>query len=335
VTPERPRAGSTFIIATRNRPDELLVTVESLVAQTVVPVELCIVDSSEETPARARVEELCASVGLALDYVWPAPRGLPRQRNVGLDRTTGDPVFLIDDDVFLAPDCHEKVLECYRRWGPELGGVRAAPMRPARPPLASVLWRKAFGIGAWWPEASGRVRKGFWLEGTSESAGVRKQEAFVGYFMSYRREVFDRERFDEALSGYASQEDIDFSYRVSRHYALVQTPAARCDHFKTTTDRLPSHQLERMKLANHFYLFRKNMPQDVVHNAALWWGLLGLLIHNCCKAAVRRDPGLATGIVVGAWEQARGRGLIDPATAGLSSPGVRRPSPPTPRAPEA
>jgi GT2 family glycosyltransferase len=310
----RPRAGSTFIIATRNRPDELTVTVESLCGQSVLPGELCIVDSSEQTPARARIEQLCARAGIALDYLHPAPRGLPRQRNVGLDRTSGDPVFLIDDDVFLAPDCHEKVLAEYARWGPELGGVRAAPMRPARPPRASVWWRKLFGIGAWWPEASGRVRKGFWLEGTSESAGVRRQEAFVGYFMSYRRAVFSQERFDEALSGYASQEDIDFSYRVSRRYVLVQTPQARCDHFKTGTDRLPAHQLERMKLANHFYLFRKNMPQDLRHNAALWWGLVGLFIHNCCKAVVRRDPGLATGIAVGAWEQARGRGLIDPAT---------------------
>jgi GT2 family glycosyltransferase len=321
MEPTSACAGSTFIIATRNRPDELTITVESLVAQTVLPGELCIVDSSDTTPARTRIEDMCARAGLALDYVHPAPPGLPRQRNVGLDRTTGDPVFLVDDDVYLEPDCHERVLQEYARWAeferpgePRLGGVRAAPVRPARPPRPSVWWRKAFGIGAWWPEASGRVRSGFWLEGTSESAGVRRQEAFVGYFMSYRREVFDHERFDEALAGYASQEDIDFSYRVSRRYVLVQTPHARCDHFKTGTDRLPSHQLERMKLANHFYLWRKNMPHDLRHTTALWWGLFGLWLHNCARAVARRDPGLATGIVVGAWEQARGRGLLDPAT---------------------
>ncbi len=307
------RAGSTFIIATRNRPKELLTTVRSLTAQTVLPAELCIVDSSEGAPVRAEIEGLCAEVGLALDYVHPAARGLPRQRNLALERTSGDPVFLIDDDVYLDSTCHEAVLAEYERWGEGVGGVRAAPMTPARPPRMSVLWRKLFGIGGWWPEASGKVRGGFWLEGTSESAGVKKQEAFVGYFMSYRRGVFDGERFDEALSGYASQEDIDFSYRVSRNRVLVQTPTARCDHFKTTTDRLDSMKLERMKLANHFYLFRKNMPQDARHLAALWWGLSGLFVHNCVKAAARRDPGLAAGIVVGAWEQARGRGLIDPA----------------------
>jgi GT2 family glycosyltransferase len=221
----------------------------------------------------------------------------------------------LDDDVVLDPACHAQVLEEYERWGSALGGVRAAPVRPSRPPRASIAWRRLFGIGGWWPEASGRVRSGFWLEGTSESAGVKKQEAFVGYFMSYRREVFSSERFDEALSGYASQEDIDFSYRVSRRYALVQTPRARCDHLKTGTDRMRSHDLERMKLGNHFYLFRKNMPQDTRHKAALWWGLTGLFLHSVVKAVVRADAGLATGIAVGAWEQARGRGLIDPSEA--------------------
>jgi glycosyltransferase involved in cell wall biosynthesis len=312
--PTRSVPRSTFIIATRNRPSELLTTVASIVGQTVLPGEICVVDSSETTPTRGRIERLCADAGVPLEFHHPAPRGLPRQRNFGLDRTSGDPVFLVDDDVRLEPDCHERVLEEYDRWGDELGGVRAAPLRPSRPPRVSIAWRRLFGIGGWWPEASGRVRKGFWLEGTSESAGVRKQEAFVGYFMSYRRAVFEVERFDEALSGYASQEDIDFSYRVSRRWTLVQTPRARCDHFKTTTDRLPSIKLERMKLANHFFLWRKNMPQDTAHRAALWWGLLGLFIHNLVKSAARRDPGLAVGIVVGAWEQARGRGLIDPAS---------------------
>jgi glycosyltransferase involved in cell wall biosynthesis len=306
-------ATSAFIIATRNRADELLTTIESLVEQTVVPAELCIVDSSDDTPARAKIEELCERAGLPLDYHHPAPRGLTIQRNVGIDRTTGDPVFLIDDDVFLAPNCHEEVLKEYERWGPELGGVRATPMRPARPPLISIFWRKLFGIGGWWPEASGRMKRGFWVEGVSEAVRVRKLDYMTGWFMSFKREVFDHERFDEKLSGYAHKEDVDFTYRVSRRYVLLQTPAARCDHFQTITNRLPSHQLMRMNLANQFYLHRKNMPQDFRHKLALWWGLIGLFILNIGRATFKRDPGLVTGMVVGAWEQARGKGLIDPA----------------------
>jgi GT2 family glycosyltransferase len=311
---ETPRASSAFIIATRNRPDELVTAVSSLVAQTVLPAELCIVDSSDEAPARPKIEELCRAIDLELDYLHPAPRGLTIQRNTGIDRTTGDPVFFVDDDVYLAPDCHEEILREYERWGPRAGGVRATPVRPARPPLISVLWRRAFGIGGWWPEASGNMRSGFWVEGVSEAAGVRKIEYQTGWFMSFKREVFEHERFDESLAGYAHKEDVDLTYRVSRRYALLQTPRARCDHFQTVTSRLPSHQLMRMNLGNQFYLHKKNMPQDFKHKAALWWGLLGLFLLNVARGTFKRDPGLVTGMIVAALEQARGRGLVDPAT---------------------
>jgi GT2 family glycosyltransferase len=236
------------------------------------------------------------------------------QRNAGIDRTSGDPVFFIDDDVELAPDCHERVLEVYAEWGTKAGGVRATPVRPARPSLLTRMYRRFFGIGGWWPESSGKVRRGFYAEGISDSAGVRKIEYMNGWFMSYRREVFDHERFDEALSGYAYKEDIDFSYRVSRHYTLVQTPHARCDHLKSGSARMSSHQLQRMNLANQFYLHRKLMPQTRLNKAALWWALTGLFILNLGKAVQTRDSGLVTGMVAGAWEQARGKGLVDPAT---------------------
>jgi glycosyltransferase involved in cell wall biosynthesis len=316
---DKPPAGSAFVIATRNRPGELLTTIESLVSQTVLPAELCIVDSSDETPAREKIEQMCADVGLSLDYFHPAPRGLTIQRNIGVDRTSGDPIFFIDDDVFMAPDCHEEILKEYERWGPELGGVRATPTRPARPPLISVLWRKLFGIGGWWPEASGKMRSGFWVEGVSEAAGVRKLEYMTGWFMSFKREVFEHDRFDEALSGYGHKEDVDFTYRVSRRYVLLQTPKARCDHFQTVTSRLPSHQLMRMNIGNQFYLHRKNMPQDLRHRIALWWGLLGLFLLNLGRGVVKRDPGLFTGMIVAAREQAAGKGLIDPASEGPPS----------------
>ena len=313
------RAPSAFVIATYNRPDDLTRTVESLLAQTVLPAELCIVDSTAEAPARERIEQLCKEAGLPLDYRHPAPRGLTVQRNVGIDRTKGDPVFFIDDDVWMAPDCHAQVLAEYAKWGPELGGVRATPVRPAKPSLITRIYRRIFGIGGWWPEASGKVRPGFYAEGVSDSAGVRKLEYFNGWFMSYKREVFEHERFDEALAGYGYKEDIDFSYRVSRRYVLLQTPKARCDHLKSPSARLNSHNLQRMNLANQFYLHRKLMPQDGMHRAALWWAWLGLFILNIGKAVQTKDTGLVTGMVAGAWEQARGRGLVDPAAEAARS----------------
>ncbi|HET6657026.1 MAG TPA: glycosyltransferase [Gaiellaceae bacterium] len=311
---ETRRAGSSFVIATRNRPGYLLDTVRSLLGQTVLPAELCIVDSSDETPARGEIEQLCADAAVRLIYVHPAPSGLPRQRNIGVERTSGDPIFFVDDDVSIAPAAHEEVLAEYERWGPELGGVRGSPLRPQRPARPVILWRRFFGLGGWWPEASGRVRGGFFAENANALAEPRRVEFFNGLFPSFRREVFAHERFDDALEGYAFKEDVDFSYRVSRRgYVLVQTPRALVDHLKAPSERLPPFQLQRMMLANQFYLHRKNMPQTLRNRAALWWALGGMAMLNAGKVVQTRDRGYLTGLFVGAWEQAHGRGLIDPA----------------------
>ena len=81
------------------------------------------------------------------------------------------------------------------------------------------------------------------------------------------------------LSGYAHNEDIDFSYRlVKRGYVLLQTPKAPIDHLKAQSDRLSSFEFGRMHVANQFYLHRKNMPQTPKYKAALWWALLGLVL---------------------------------------------------------
>jgi len=322
TTAQQGRAESAFVIATRNRPAYLLDTVRSLLEQSVLPRELCVVDSSEQSPVRADIERMCADAGVDLVYLHPSRPGLPRQRNTGIDHTKGDPVFFIDDDVSLAPDVHEVVLAEYERAGPDLGGVRGSPLSPHRPRKAVVLWRRLFGLGGWWPEASGKVRGGFFAENANALKDIRRVEFFSGWFMSYRREVFDLERFDEALEGYAFKEDLDFSYRVwKRGYVLVQTPEARIHHFRAREDRLRAYDLQRMWLGNQFYLHRKNMPQTLANRAALWWALAGTLVLNAGKVVQTRDPGWVTGLVVGAWEQAHGRGLIDPAAEGRKAAG--------------
>ena len=71
-----------------------------------------------------------------------------------------------------------------------------------------------------------------------------------------------------------------------------------------------------MMIANHFYLHRKNMPQTVPNKLALWWAFLGLLILNSTRALRFRNLDHVTGMLAGLREQARGRGLIDPAAEG-------------------
>mgnify|MGYP003473480085 CR=1 FL=1 len=69
----------------------------------------------------------------------------------------------------------DAVLAEYERWGPELGGVRGSPLNPQRPSELVVLWRRIFGMGGWWPEASGRVT--FSADASEENTRSTKNSA--------------------------------------------------------------------------------------------------------------------------------------------------------------
>ena len=300
-TPRR----SAFVIATKNRPDSLLTTVKTLVSQTVLPAELCIVDASDVAPTRPDVEALCADVGITLDYHHPAPAGLCRQRNIGIDRTNGDPIVFVDDDVELEADCHENLLAEYDRRGPEVGAVCGSDLSPPRSPALPLLWRRLFGLSTWTTAGTGRMKPSFYVDAISRSHVAKEVEYMNGWLMSCRRHVVDEERFDESLPGYAQKEDMDLAYRVSRRWTIIKTPDASGVHLQVGTSRLPPRDLAEMSIENQFYLHRKNMPQTLKYKVALWWALLGFSLLNLGKAVVHRDPGFFTGVIAGIRKEMR------------------------------
>jgi GT2 family glycosyltransferase len=281
----------------------------------VLPGEICVVDSGAETTSRREIETLCRDQQVPLLYLHPAPRGSTIQRNIGVDRTRGDPILFIDDDVLLAPDCHEQILKEFARGGTRVGGIAATPSSsPRRSSAKSLLLEKVFGLSGCDRDNFARMKPGFWCEYVCDPSDIVRLECMRGLCMSFRRAVFEHERFDDMLPGYAYKEDVDFAYRVSRHYVLLQIPTARCQHLESPRNRLNSHLVVRVSLANQIYLHRKNMPQDLAHQTALWWGLFGELLGFTARAIIERDVGLVTGFITGAWDQLRGRGLLDPET---------------------
>jgi glycosyltransferase involved in cell wall biosynthesis len=325
---ERVRADSAVVIPTRNRPGELLSAIEALLMQTVLPGEICVVDSGDEPRSRRELETLCREAEVRLDYFHPAPRGSTIQRNIGVDRTSGDPIFFIDDDVLLAPDCHEQILREFARNGEEVGGIAATPSKSPRRSLAtSQLLQRVFGLGGCDRDNFARMKPGFWCEDVCNPSRTVRLECMRGLCMAFRRAVFEFERFDDILPGYAYKEDVDFGYRVSRHYVLLQIPTAKCEHLESPRNRPNSHLIMRVYLGNQMYLHRKNMPQDLAHQTALWWGLFGQVLWFTARAIIERDAGLVTGFLTGVWDQLRGRGLLDPETRTFIKP--RASIPPT------
>ncbi len=265
------------VICTRNRPDDLAACLRSLAAQTRRPAQVVVVDASDTEGPRRRVEEWAAAGPVAeLQVIATAP-GLTRQRNLGIAAATGDVVLFLDDDVVLETGYVAAIAALFDR-DADLGGaegvVLTEPLRGRRR-IANAL-RAAFLMNT-----LGRprgVKRSGCIAYDPWPAAPQPVSCLVGCNMAYRREVFRRFRFDEWYDGYGLGEDTDFSYRVSRVFRLLQTPAARLAHnlSPVARDVLPArHEMGRV---NHYYFVRKNLSPTLRTWLAFLWSELGELL---------------------------------------------------------
>lgn len=90
-------SGISVVIPTRNRPDSLRRCLHSLAAQTLLPGEVIVVDSSDVFPA----EEAAFPFAFRRK---PSEASVCVQRNLGVQEAKGKWVLLLDDDIELVPE---------------------------------------------------------------------------------------------------------------------------------------------------------------------------------------------------------------------------------------
>ncbi|CAM3644054.1 glycosyltransferase [Cohnella lubricantis] len=106
-------------ICTRNRPDDLIQALQSLMRSAALPYEIIVSDDSTDMRSRHLVEEGFPSV----KYTAGPRRGLAANRNHALSHVTGTHVLFIDDDVVVDRDflrLTTQALEAYD----SLGGAK-------------------------------------------------------------------------------------------------------------------------------------------------------------------------------------------------------------------
>ncbi len=230
-----------------------------------------------------------------------SPPGLPRQRNLGLQRTGADVIAFFDDDVELEPGYLAALLAVYeRRWGQGIGGVMGSDLG----------WQQSSGPAHWLKRLFGlthvratgdrvRVSGALGVGWVARPAVEIPVEAMPGFCMSYRRGALDalHLRFDEALGGYADGEDVDVSYRLGQRCPLWQTPDARLLHHRTRTGRADLRRRFYTRTRNDRYLHRKLLPQTARNRLAWWWGAAGRLLLAAGVSLSRRTPGPLRGVL--------------------------------------
>lgn len=91
--------------------------------------------------------------------------------------------------------------------------------------------------------------------------GAACVEFISGYAITVRRTVAEREPFDDGLVAYAAAEDLDATYRFSRHGFNVIATKARLHHLEAASGRIKRQNATTFGILNIAYFTRKRSPR--------------------------------------------------------------------------
>lgn len=283
----------TVAVPTVNRLDDMVCMAHSLVAQTRKPDELIVVDAGSGQDLEGALQRILDGSGIPLRYVRSV-KGLPWQRNVAIDMADSDFIFFFDDDVELEPGYIEAALAAFDlHFDPPVGCVTGTLTKPPSPGGKRAELYRAFGLTNWVKQGQPELYVSGGVRFITEPAGPIQVPVAEGCRMAFRREVFAQERFDQFLPTYCQSEDVDFTFRVSRRWTIVQTPDARLDHKVSPTARIAyANQLHQLIFA-HYHFFRHYRPKSPQNLARFAWAQVGLLSIAVGRQLSKGEPGPA------------------------------------------
>ncbi len=261
---QRASLAVSVIIPTKNRAGDLARTIETLLTQTVKPLELIIVDQS---PTPTFTKQMAIPVRLTHD---PCLSGASVARNVGIDQAQGDIWLFLDDDVLLEPDFIERILEAYSSG---VTGVSGIITNYSVPPFRQRIWEKVFQAGPFRDDRQRIYRDAGRLQGAKP---IRVRQFGAG-LMSFRASAIRDHRFDPNLTGASPGEDIDFCAGLPKESRLLIAPKARLIHNRSTESRdsTPWFSLDAQVAK---YMYERHWKGGIWNNLCYAWLSAGYAI---------------------------------------------------------
>jgi GT2 family glycosyltransferase len=270
----------SVIIATFNRFDALRQTLVDLSGQTVRPLEVLVIDQSQDAQGNPSNRQKEVELFEGVHYCHQAHANAQSARNKGIMAARGDIVLLVDDDVRIPLDFIANHVRNYEV-EPDLDGVSGQTLDPGQIPTSELPKRFYWPNNGWmflhlnfcerrpainWPSCNGSVR--------------RETAIAIGGF----DEQFTRTWFDDG----------DFSWRLHKAGAhIVFDSRSSLIHLKVPSggkrpsgrDRFILFDAESWSIV--FYFWRKNF--GLVH---VWRHVWVYIRSHLCRKVLLVRPHL-------------------------------------------
>lgn len=277
----------SVVIPTYYRPNDLVDLFDSILKQTVKPLEIIVVD---DTPTNV-IERVCEEYrdrfngfNIKLAYVrnYREP-SLTIARNIGVSRAKGDIILFLDNDVVLRSGYVEKILEVFKEKPNALGvcgwinlEIETRGHIYTRRHHLINIWRKIFHLSHF---KHSETKKYKLFEYPVILQKVTLCESLTGSNMAFKRSIFNEFKFDEKLKKYSYMEDKMFCYPIQKRYpdGLYITPYAKCIHKASEEGRMYKTSLLEdpyLRVCRKYVLMKLFGAKGVI---IFGWQTLGLL----------------------------------------------------------
>lgn len=292
-------------IPTKDRPEELMRCLKCVLAQSIRPEKIIIVDDGN-LDIRI-IEEVLISdkdiqkSGFAFNkndlvYLKKDKPGLIESLNIAADLCQTDWILLLDDDIFINNNFMDKMLEVLQTYkNPEhlaaisgtatILGDKGKTIRTKIRLMAERFFLINGGYdGRFFPS-------GFSTDYTYGYHPNRpfKVEHVPGGLSLWRTQILRKYRFDKAYTGYGLGCDMDLSYRVSRDYDTICHPYANAIHAKSQRSRISKRTFGEMRIRNRFYFYRTSFRKTLFTHICFSWAIFGMLVISFFSSVFSRN----------------------------------------------
>jgi GT2 family glycosyltransferase len=236
-------------------------------------------------------------------------RGLTLQRNAGIDISSRDLVFFLDDDAIPAPGYFRNIRNVFLAGANNgVGGVCGLVQTVGRRQMPR-RWRIRFALGLVpkseplkvHPTATANP-----LSSLEPFEGTREVDYLPGCAFTFRREVLEADRFSEFFSGYSQGEDLEMSLRVGKSRKLLCCGDAPVTHLMVPGSRPRHFAKGKMDVINKHFLWKRHFPGAGIANTLRFWLDIGLIVLLDLASTVTGSKGTAgfahaAGMTAGGW----------------------------------
>jgi len=287
----------SVVIPTKNRTEDLLSAVKSVLSQSRLPDALIIVDQSVSSVADSLILLLLDNhKGIDYKYIFNNTlTGLTAAKNSAVKVSCSDILLFIDDDIVLDPGFIEVLEKTYVRY-PELSGVGGVVSLPEhRQIFLRNIIAPIFQIGPFY-DVRNLLQYGY-----KANREVIPAAVLSGGLSSIKREVFEHELFNEDLHGASPIEDYDFFLRASRRFKFALATKATALHNVSPVSRLGLRRAFERKTSGFSYIYKRYVPKSLLNSFSFFWKNIGISVDALAISAIHLTLEPIIGVLL-AWK---------------------------------